>query len=77
MHAIRAFIRSHLYGAHATPHSTRDAARPRTPVVATKPEAMPRRRRIRALTRALVRALRSFDPRHHGAHADRPAPVPR
>jgi len=69
MHAIRAFIRSHLYAAHTTSHVTRAAPRPHTPGTASKPDGTARRGRARALTRALVRALRSFDPRRE-AHPE-------
>jgi hypothetical protein len=75
MHAIRAFIRSHLYAAHAPPRATPDASRPRMPSIAARPDRTSRRRRTRALTTALVRALRSFDPRHHGVHTARRAPA--
>jgi hypothetical protein len=76
MHAIRAFIRSHLYAAHAPPRATPDASRPRTLSIAARPDRTSHRRRTRALTTALVRALRSFfDPRHHGVHTARRAPV--
>ena len=76
MHAIRAYIRSHLYGAHATPRATPVASRPDTPGVVSVSDRTPRRRRAQALTRALVRALRSFDPRRGGARSGWYAPVP-
>ena len=76
MHAIRAFIRSHLYAAHATSRATPAAPRPATPSIAAGPNSAARRRRARAFTRALVDTLRSFDPRHHGARSEWPAPVP-
>ena len=78
MHAIRAFIRSHLYAAHAahaTPHATRAAPRPNTPGAVSGRDGTSRRRRTRAITRALVRTLRSFDPRHHGVHTPWRTPV--
>jgi len=76
MHAIRAYIRSHLYRAHATPHATPAAPRPHTPSSSAEPNGTSRRRRARALTKALVRTLRAFDPRHHSVHTEWGAPVP-
>jgi len=75
MHAIRTFIRAHLYGAGAPPSAAHAARASRAGGVAPTADRIARLHRARTITRALVRLLRSFDPRHHDARREWRAPA--